>query len=211
MWEFQRAHRNYDLDVAMTALVDDDFEQIDHRPMGYAPMGKSEIIALYRTGLDDPTLRAVPVYSVVHQAFDGGCLAAGMLWMRGTSDDYWNGQPFLIVLEAAQGQLVSGDLYPGDDLDAAMARFHELDAAARADSTWNRADRVCRNAARRCSTGAWPRPVSPTTCHRRSAPLLAHTYVGRDESSKVGGRPARFDHGRSSSTRSPSGARTLVL
>ena len=140
-WEFQRAHRNYDLD-ALADTLSDAFVQTDHRPMGYVPMGKAELIELIRTGLDDPTLRAVPVYSVMHELVDGGGLVRGGLWMRGTSDDYWTGQPYLNVVSAVNGRLVSSDLYPLDNLDAANARLHHLNHGTRPpDRLWNDAHR----------------------------------------------------------------------
>ena len=94
-------------------------------------MGKAELVDLIRTGLDDPTLRVVPVYSVMHEVADGAGLVRGGLWMRGTSDDYWTGQPYLNVVSAVNGRLVSSDLYPLDNLDAANARLHQLNDGTR--------------------------------------------------------------------------------
>ncbi len=59
--------------------------------------------------------------------------------MRGISDDYWTGQPYLNAVTAVNGRLVSSDLYPLDDIDAAMARVRELTggSAAPGDEPWN--------------------------------------------------------------------------
>ncbi len=72
-------------------------------------------------------------------------------------------------------------MFHDTDLDAAMARFHELDAEAGADDAWNRADRAGRELALAIATGhvAEIRPADDIVMDDRR-PLVSLTYVGRD-------------------------------
>ncbi len=102
--------------------------QIDHRPLGYEPMGKADLIALYRTGLDDDTLRAVPVYGTIFATNERAAVLRGGLWLRAGSGDYWLGNPYMLVIGSSDRGMASADIFAEDALDAAMARFEELSA-----------------------------------------------------------------------------------
>ena len=125
IWDWNQADANYDFET-LDHLGHDDLRMIDHRPLGYAPMDKNDIIALYRTGLDDETLRAVPMASVIVAISERAVVARGGLWLRAGTGAYWQGNPNISAVGCADGKVISIDLFPEDDLDAAMARFEEL-------------------------------------------------------------------------------------
>ncbi len=81
---------------------------------------------------DEPWNEADRLYRRSLRLFTSGELAAWEAMhddgFRGVDDR--TGQPYLNVVRAVDGRLLSSDLYPLDDLEAAAARFHELDAPA---------------------------------------------------------------------------------
>ncbi|ORW93864.1 hypothetical protein AWB92_11995 [Mycobacterium sp. IEC1808] len=98
-----------------------DFVDIDHRPL--AAVGSGDLMAYIRAALNDG------VYSIyvetVHRLNDLG--AAVTLVSSGTSQEGFDGEWRMTTIFAVEGDLVSRcEMFDDTDLDAALARFDEL-------------------------------------------------------------------------------------
>ncbi|HUS43991.1 MAG TPA: AAA family ATPase [Ilumatobacteraceae bacterium] len=125
IWTWLDAHANYDLET-VEALTHPELRVVDHRQLGYAPMDKTAAMALLRTGLDDESLRAIPIYNVVAATRERTAIIRGLLWLRAGSGGHWWSNPFIGVYGCFDDKLVVAELFPEDDLNGAMARFEEL-------------------------------------------------------------------------------------
>ncbi len=182
LWAWLRAHANYDLD-GLETLTHDDVSMVDHRQLGYAPMaGKIDAWALIRSGLDDETLRGVPVYGVTLMTSEHAAVIRGGIWFPAGSDDYWESNPFIGVYGCSADKLRTVDLFAEHDLDAALTRFQELAAEALADTSWNLADRVGRDFASEIATGrvGETRLIAEHVIVSDRRPMLSNTYTGRE-------------------------------
>lgn len=165
IWEWMRAHADYDLET-VEAMTHPDLRTVDHRQLGYAPMNKTAAMALLHAGLDDESLRAIPVYSVVATG-ERTAVIRGQLWLGAGSGDHWWSNSFIGVYGCADGMLATADLFPEDDLDAAMARFEELSSAR----PWTSAER-------------WLRECLDLTNERRVDEFTDRLAVGFTEDSR---------------------------
>ena len=78
-----------------------------------------------------------------------GSAARNAMWAGGSSGEFWETTPAINVFMVRDDLVMSLEMFADDDLDAAVARFHEIDIEAGAcdSSPWNRADRAGRELA----------------------------------------------------------------
>ena len=146
-----RAMRNRE-EAAMRALLADEFRVEDHRPLGFPASDRDGFLATFAWGpdaLDVMVVQCVSASSARAQVWKVAAITDS------TSGHLWESVVNLSVLGLRDGLLTSFELFPEDDLDAATARFHELDGSAPAlsealptpdDEPWNDADRWMRRA-----------------------------------------------------------------
>ena len=136
-----------------------------------------------------------------------GSVARNAMWSGGRSGEFWQTTPAINVLMVRGDLVVSMDMFADDDLDAAVARFHELDGASPSDTAWNRADRAGRELALAIATGRVVeiRPADDIVMDDRR-PLVGLPTSAARRSSKDSRRLAPLGPGGPSSKLSPSGA-----
>jgi hypothetical protein len=146
---FLRAHRERNL-ADLDSSLHPEFELVDRRELGYSSIDRQTFIDLF--ALEPVGDSAI----IVQEAFAGSetCVVSlSTQFTLGDTGGLWESVVALSVIEQRDGRVARLELFHDGDLDAAMARFHELDAEGRGDDAWNRADRACRALVRDVADG----------------------------------------------------------
>lgn len=136
--EYALAYREYDID-RLRELTSPDHRTVDHRPMGFPTMDRDELMAATAHVASATNIRLttkVPAYAdhglvIVFHIVD---TAGGRGWTEAL--------PAVIVFHIVDERVAAMELFAGDDLDAALARFDELAGEPEPSSVENAASRL---------------------------------------------------------------------
>ena len=175
---FLRAHRERNLSDLDSSLHPE-FELVDRRELGYSSIDRQTFIDLF--ALEPVGASAI----IVQEAFAGSeaCVVSlSTQYTLGDTGGLWESVVALSVLEQRDGRVARLELFHDGDLDAAMARLHELNAEEGADEACNRADRAGRAYARDVAGGtvASTRVLADDAVVDDRRHMLRNTYVGRN-------------------------------
>ncbi|MDX2381023.1 MAG: hypothetical protein QNM02_14820 [Acidimicrobiia bacterium] len=115
---------------SFAASLDDDFVQVDHRPIGYPDLDKAGLqhTLAAHTGLENVWLTEKP-----HAGSSTARLVTGGFWM--VNFGQWSQFEYGIYLSVMAGSRIARlEIFPEDQLDAALARLDELTSSPQADA-----------------------------------------------------------------------------
>ena len=138
---FAAAMRGFD-SVALTELMADDYESVDHRWLAFPPLTRADLLQLADDSpVDQPVL--VPVEVI---ASDARAVLSRTAMYDGEAGSLTDGFAALTVTSIRDGKVTRTEHFAEADLDAAMARFREVtgDRWPAGDEPWNKADRFTR-------------------------------------------------------------------
>ena len=171
----------------MSPVLADDFMFRDHRAIGFGRLGRESFLEVF-DATDESDLGTL-IAIVVHTVTERIVVVHSAAIQVTDSNELWEANPSASVVAVREGQLTDLELFPTDQLDAALARAAELDPEGFGVQTspagddhdpWNRADRLNRLATEHFFAGridAWAAMIANNYQGEQRRKLLSHDFT----------------------------------